>query len=53
MSDKLDIAQVRTYLTGLQARITEALGEIDATPFVSDAWEKPAGEKLQGNGITI
>jgi len=52
MSDKLDIAQVRTYLTGLQARITEALGEIDATPFVSDAWEKPAGEKLQGNGIT-
>jgi coproporphyrinogen III oxidase len=52
MSDKLDIAQVRTYLMGLQARITEALSEIDATPFVSDAWEKPAGEKLQGNGIT-
>lgn len=52
MSDKLDLAQVRSYLTGLQAHITGALNEIDPTPFVSDAWEKPAGEKLQGNGIT-
>ena len=52
MTDKLDIAQVRAYLTGLQARITEALNEIDPTPFVTDSWEKPAGEKLQGTGIT-
>jgi len=52
MTDKLDIAQVRAYLVGLQARITEALNEIDPTPFVTDAWEKPAGEKLQGDGIT-
>jgi coproporphyrinogen III oxidase len=52
MTDTLDIAQVRTYLVGLQARITDALNEIDPTPFVTDAWEKPAGEKLQGNGIT-
>lgn len=53
MTDKpIDLAQVRTWLTGLQARITDALNEIDPTPFVSDAWEKPAGEKLQGRGIT-
>lgn len=52
MTDKLDIAQVRAYLTGLQARITEAINEIDPTPFVTDSWEKPAGEKLQGTGIT-
>jgi coproporphyrinogen III oxidase len=52
MTDKLDIAQVRTYLVGLQARITDTLNQIDPTPFVTDAWEKPAGEKLQGNGIT-
>ena len=52
MNDTLDIAQVRAYLVGLQARITAALNEIDPTPFVSDAWEKPAGEKLQGHGIT-
>ena len=52
MTDKLDIAQVRAYLVGLQTRITAALNEIDPTPFVTDAWEKPAGEKLQGTGIT-
>jgi coproporphyrinogen III oxidase len=53
MTDKpIDLAQVRTWLTGLQARITDALNEIDPTPFVNDAWEKPAGEKLQGRGIT-
>jgi len=53
MNDTLDLAQVRNYLTGLQARITGALNEIDPTPFVRDAWEKPAGEKLQGNGLTM
>jgi len=52
MTDRIDIAQVRAYLVGLQERITQTLNEIDPTPFVSDAWEKPAGEKLQGSGIT-
>ncbi len=52
MNDKIDLAQVRDYLVGLQARITGALSAIDPTPFVSDAWEKPAGETLQGRGIT-
>ncbi len=52
MSSTFAIADVRIYLTGLQQRITDALGEIDATPFVTDAWQKPAGEKLQGHGIT-
>ncbi len=52
MSDTIDLAQVRAYLVGLQTRITEALNTLDPTPFVTDAWEKPAGEKLQGNGIT-
>lgn len=53
MNDKIELSKVRGYLTGLQARITSALNEIDATPFVRDAWEKPAGEKLQGNGLTM
>ena len=52
MSDTIDLAQVRAYLVGLQTRITEALNTFDPTPFVTDAWEKPAGEKLQGQGIT-
>jgi coproporphyrinogen III oxidase len=52
MSAVFALEDVRRYLTGLQQRITDALNEIDATPFVTDAWQKPAGEKLQGSGIT-
>jgi coproporphyrinogen III oxidase len=36
----------------LQASITSAIAEIDGTAFLTDAWAKPAGETLQGNGIT-
>jgi coproporphyrinogen III oxidase len=48
----IPIAQARDYFTGLQARITRAVTDIDGTAFLSDAWSKPAGETLQGNGIT-
>jgi coproporphyrinogen III oxidase len=44
---------VQTYLKGLQQNITSALTDLDGTSFLSDAWEKPAGEPLQGNGITM
>jgi coproporphyrinogen III oxidase len=43
---------VRSYLQGLQSRITSAIADIDGGEFLVDAWEKPAGEMLQGNGIT-
>ena len=43
---------VSNYLQGLQARITRAIADIDGTAFLTDAWQKPAGELLQGNGIT-
>jgi coproporphyrinogen III oxidase len=46
-------APVRTYLMGLQQRITSALTELDGHAFLSDSWEKPKGETLQGNGITM
>ena len=52
MTEKFDTEQVSAYLTGLQASITGALNEMDPTPFVADAWQKPAGEKLQGVGLT-
>jgi len=45
-------SKVRDYLLGLQTRITSAIEAIDTHRFVSDAWEKPAGEPLSGNGIT-
>jgi coproporphyrinogen III oxidase len=43
---------VRSYLMGLQTRITSAIAEIDGGAFLVDAWQKPTGEQLQGNGIT-
>ena len=43
---------VREYLIQLQSRITQALHDLDGTAFVVDAWRKPEGEMLQGDGIT-
>lgn len=43
---------VRQWLLGLQTRITDAIATVDGGSFLADAWEKPAGETLQGNGIT-
>jgi coproporphyrinogen III oxidase len=45
-------ANVRTYLLDLQTRITGAIAAIDGGEFLVDAWEKPPGEQLQGNGVT-
>jgi len=52
MNDSLDLNAVRQYLVGLQSRITQALTDMDGTPFLVDHWTKEPGEKLQGNGIT-
>ena len=46
------VAAVRDYLLGLQARICAAVVAIDGKPFLDDAWDKPAGEPLQGYGLT-
>lgn len=44
---------VRTYLLDLQSRITSALETLDGDGrFIVDAWQKPPGDILQGNGIT-
>jgi len=45
-------AVVRDYLVSLQDRITDAVSRLDGQAFVSDAWTKPAGEPLQGRGVT-
>src|SRR5256885_10348451 len=50
----LPVAQVREYLTGLQARITQALEQVEGeggARFLSDTWSKGRGERLQGDGI--
>lgn len=43
---------VAQYLQGLQARITGAIAALDGAAFLTDPWEKPPGELLQGRGIT-
>jgi coproporphyrinogen III oxidase len=47
-----DLSNVRSYLLGLQQRITGAVAALDGQPFLSDPWQKAAGEPLQGQGIT-
>jgi coproporphyrinogen III oxidase len=44
--------RVSAYLRGLQARITGAIADLDGAAFLTDPWQKPAGETLQGSGIT-
>ena len=48
----VDLAAVRSFLLGLQARITTAISAIDGNEFLADLWQKASGEPLQGNGIT-
>jgi coproporphyrinogen III oxidase len=47
------IASVRSWLTGLQQRITDAASAVDGQPFRVDAWKKDPGEPLQGEGVTM
>lgn len=51
-ADRRPTERVAEYLQGLQARITRAITDLDDVAFLTDAWEKPAGEMLQGCGIT-
>jgi coproporphyrinogen III oxidase len=44
----MDIAAVKTYLTGLQSAIVDRLGALDGGSFIRDEWQRPQG----GGGIT-
>ena len=48
----VDTAQVRAYLLGLQSRIVEAFQSEDGKPFLRDGWQRPAGGKLEGDGLS-
>ncbi len=52
MTTLIDTAAVRNYLLGLQQRIVAAVQAEDGQPFVTDAWVKAPGDKLQGDGVT-
>ena len=46
------LPEVRSFLLGLQERITGAIAALDGCSFLADQWQKTPGEQLQGNGIT-
>ena len=48
----IDTAAVRQYLLGLQGRIVAAFEAEDGAPFRRDAWQRPAGGVLQGDGLS-
>jgi coproporphyrinogen III oxidase len=52
MTATLDTTPVRQYLLGLQDRIISALEAEDGQTFLRDAWVRPAGERLQGDGVS-
>ena len=47
-----DTTAVRAYLLGLQGRVVQAMQDEDGLPFRSDAWQRPEGGKLQGDGLS-
>lgn len=52
MSGLVDTRSVREYLLGLQERIVARFEQLDGTPFLRDAWEKPRDAPLAGGGLT-
>jgi coproporphyrinogen III oxidase len=48
----ISTAAVREYLLGLQGRIVAAFEEEDGLPFRRDGWQRPAGGKLEGDGLS-
>ncbi len=47
-----EVTAVRPYLLGLQGRIVAALSAEEGQPFLHDAWQRPPGGPLQGDGLT-
>ncbi|MEW6707087.1 MAG: oxygen-dependent coproporphyrinogen oxidase [Pseudomonadota bacterium] len=48
----MDIQAVRDYLLGLQQGIVCALEAEEGRAFLTDAWQRPVGGPLEGDGLT-
>ena len=48
----MDIASVRAYLLGLQARIIDTMQAEDGKAFISDGWTREPGGRLEGDGLS-
>ena len=44
----MNLGEIKSFFTGLQARIIDELETIDGMPFRSDSWERPGG----GGGVS-
>ncbi len=47
-----NVARARPWFLGLQDRIIAALAAEDGQGFITDAWTRPEGGALEGDGIT-
>ena len=47
-----DTRAVRAYLLGLQDRIVAAIEAEDGQSFITDAWQRDPGGKLEGEGLS-
>ncbi len=47
-----DTQAARAYFLGLQERIVAGLEALDGGAFLTDSWTRPAGERLQGDGVS-
>jgi len=48
----IDTTAVRQYLLGLQQHIVSTMQAEDGKTFVSDGWTRPAGGRLEGDGLS-
>ncbi len=48
----IDTASARNWFIGLQSRIIDALQAEDGHAFLKDAWTRPEGGPLEGDGIS-
>jgi coproporphyrinogen III oxidase len=51
-TEQVNPEDVKAYLQGLQQRIMDEVARQDGGAITVDRWHKPAGERLQGQGVT-
>jgi coproporphyrinogen III oxidase len=48
----VDFAELRAYFLGLQTRIVQTLQALDGREFLTDAWQREPGGRLEGDGCS-
>jgi coproporphyrinogen III oxidase len=48
----VDFAELRAYFLGLQGRIVQTLQALDGCEFLTDAWQREPGGRLEGDGCS-